>query len=271
MATIHPTAIVSARAELADTCRVGPYCVIEGEVTIGDGTDVGHGCHITGRVSIGRDNELYPYCSVGTAPQDVSYGGETFAVEIGEQNVLREFCTINMGTPKDRKVTSLGDHNYLMAYCHVGHDCDVGNHVVMINNVGLSGHTRIEDHAILSGLTGVHHYVTVGQYAFIGGMSRIIQDAPPYMITEGNPSRVHRVNVIGLQRHDFSEESIDALKRAHRLLYRSKLTRVEAINILEERPEELTAEVKHLIAFLRDQMNGRQGRQREIRRIGDTR
>ncbi len=269
MPTIHPTAIIDSQAKLADTCRIGPYCVIEGDVSIGAGTDVGHGCHIAGHVTIGEDNELYPYCSIGTAPQDVGYEGGTFAVEIGDKNTLREFCTINMGSAKDQQVTVIGNHNYLMAYCHVGHDCDIGNHVVMINNVGLSGHTRIEDHAILSGLTGVHHYVTVGQYAFIGGMSRIIHDAPPYMITEGNPSSVHRVNVIGLRRHGFDEESIACLRRAHRVLYRSKLTRQEAFSILEERPEEMTPEVEALIKFLRLQMEGRQGRQREVRRMGD--
>jgi UDP-N-acetylglucosamine acyltransferase len=155
-----------------------------------------------------------------------------------------------------------------MAYVHVGHDCEVGNHITFVNNVGLSGHTRVEDHAIISGLTGVHHFVTVGQYGFVGGMSRIIQDAPPYMITEGNPSRVHRVNIIGLQRHGFSSESIEALKRAHRILYRSKLPRMEAFKILESQEEGLTPELQYLIDFLRRQMAGRQGRQREIRRMG---
>ena len=255
-------------ARIADTCTVGPFCVVGEGVTIGDETEVGQGCHLSGKLTIGERNRISPYCSFGTPPQDISYAGEAFAVEIGHDNVFREFCTINMGTAKDRKLTTVGNSNYFMAYVHVGHDCDIGDHVVFVNNVGLSGHTRVEDNAIISGLTGVHHYVTVGKHAFIGGMSRIIHDAPPYMIVEGNPSRVHRVNVIGLQRHNFSDEGIEALKRAHRILYRSKLTRVEAFKILEGRDGGPTPDVQYLIDFLRRQMAGRQGRQREVRRAG---
>lgn len=268
MATIHPTALVDPTATLADTCRIGPYCVIGANVTIGEGTEIGHGGHITGDVVIGKNNTFSPYCCVGTPPQDVSYNGEVFAVRIGDHNVFREFCTVNMGTAKDRKLTSIGSHNFMMSYVHIGHDCDIGNHIVLVNNVGISGHSEIQDHAIISGLTGLHHYVTVGQNAFIGGMSRIIHDAPPFMITEGNPSRVHRVNVVGLQRHNFSPESIEALKRAHRILYRSKLTRSEAFKILEGRNGGPGDEVQCLIDFLKKQMAGRQGRQREVRRAG---
>ena len=271
MPDVHPTAVVHPKAQLADDCKIGPYCVIEENVTIGEGTEIGHGCHFAGKVKIGKHNSIYPYCCIGTPPQDVSYGGEVLDVEIGDNNILREFCTINMGTAKDRKLTSIGSDNYLMSYVHVGHDCDVGSHIVLINNVGLSGHTKVENYAIVSGLTGVHHYVTIGQYTFVGGMSRIIHDAPPYMVVEGNPSRVHRVNVIGLQRHDFSSEGIDSLKRAHRILYRSKLTRAEAFKILEDREGGPGPEVEYLIQFLKNQMAGRQGRHRELRRAGAKR
>jgi UDP-N-acetylglucosamine acyltransferase len=264
--TIHPTALIDPKAQLADDCSVGPFAVIGPEVIIGSQTEIGHGCHIAGRVTIGQGNRFYPYCCIGLPPQDVGYRGEQFAVTIGDHNIFREFCTVNMGTAKDREITTIGDHNYLMTYVHIGHDCDIGNHVVLINNVGISGHTRVDDHAIISGLTGLHHYVTVGHHAFVGGMSRIIHDAPPYMITEGNPSRVHRVNVIGLQRHGFSAEAIDALKRAHRILYRSKLTRVEAFRIIETREGGPTPEVRTLLDFLAAQMAGRQNRQREVRR-----
>ena len=257
-------------AQLADDCLVGPYAFIGEHVAIGSETEVAHGAHIEGKVTIGRDNRIHPYCCIGTPPQDVSYGGEQFAVEIGDHNILREFCTVNMGTAKDRRLTTIGNHNYLMSYVHIGHDCIIGNHAILINNVGISGHTQVEDHAIISGLTGLHHYVTVGQYAFIGGMSRIFHDVPPYMTVEGNPSRVHRVNIIGLQRHGFSPESIDTLRRAHRILYRSKLTRPEAFKILESREEDRTPEVRYLIEFLKRQMAGRQGRQREILRPRPT-
>jgi len=258
--------VVDPDAQLADECEIGPYAVIGAGVTVGDGTEIGHGCHIVGKVTIGKNNRIYPYCAIGTPPQDVSYDGETFAVEIGDDNILREFCTVNMGTAKDRELTTIGNHNYLMSYVHIGHDCLIGDHIILINNVGISGHTRVEDHAIISGLTGLHHFTTVGQYSFTGGMSRIFHDVPPYMTVEGNPSRVHRVNIIGLQRHGFAPENIDALRRAHRILYRSKLTRPEAFKILESSEENCTPEVHYLIQFLKRQMAGRQGRQREILR-----
>ncbi len=254
------------KAQAADSCKIGPYCFVGEHVTIGEHTEIGHGCHLVGKVTIGKNNVLYPYCSIGTPPQDIAYAGGIFSVNIGDNNILREFCTINTGTTKDRKLTAIGSGNYFMAYVHVGHDCEVGNNIVFINNVGLSGHTKVEDHAIVSGLTGVHHYVTIGRYAFIGGMSRIIHDVPPYMVVEGNPARVHRVNVVGLRRHSFSQESIDALKRAHRIFYRSKLTRVEGFKIFEAAGQELTPEGEYLIDFLKRQMAGRQGRQREVLR-----
>lgn len=266
MAQIHPTAIVHPNAQLAESCKIGAYAFIDEFVVVGEGTDIRHGCHFSGKVTVGKNNVFYPYCCIGGPPQDVSYKGDLFAVEMGDNNVLREFCTVNMGTQKEQGVTVLGNNNYFMAYVHVGHDCRIGNHVTLINNVGLSGHTHVEDFAILSGLTGVHHYTTIGQYAFIGGMSRIIHDAPPFMMTEGNPSRVHRVNTVGLQRHNFAPENIEALKAAHRILYRSKLTRQEAFGILEGSGP--TAEVRCLIDFLKRQMAGRQGRQREILRMG---
>lgn len=269
MPTIHPTAVVHPQAQLADDCQVGPFCYVAEHVVIGEGCELAHGCHITGNVTIGRHNVFHPYCCVGTPPQDVSYGGQTFAVHIGDHNVFREFVTVNMGTAKEQGLTIIGSHNYFMAYAHVAHDCVIGDHVILINAVELGGHTHVEDHANVGGLTGVHQFVTVGQHAFIGGMSRIIHDSPPYMMTEGNPARVHRVNVVGLQRHGFEARNIEALKEAHRILYRSKLTREDAFKILESREGGPAPEVRHLIAFLRRQIAGRQGRQREIIRAGD--
>jgi UDP-N-acetylglucosamine acyltransferase len=263
---IHPTAIVDSKAVLADTCTIGPYAVVGPQVTVGEDTEIANGCHLTGQTTIGRGNQIFPYCCIGTPPQDLGYEGEAFAVEIGDHNVIREFSTINIGTGKDRKLTSLGNHNFLMAYSHIGHDCDIGNHIVLVNNVGLAGHSAVEDHAIVSGLTGCHHYVTIGRYAFVGGMSGLAHDAPPYMTTEGRPAKVHRPNIVGLQRHGFSQESIDSLKRAHRIIYRSKLTRNEAFRIIEGRDEAPTPEVRYLIDFLKRQMAGTKGRQREARR-----
>jgi len=257
---------VDPKAQLADDCSIGPYCTVGPGVTVGSGTEIGQGCQLAGKVTIGVNNIFSSYCCLGTPPQDLGYRGEQCAVEIGDKNIFREFCTVNMGTAKDRRLTSIGNGNYFMAYVHVAHDCVVGNHVVMVNYSGLSGHSTVEDNATISALTGTRHYVTVGQHAFIGGLSRIFNDVPPYMIVEGNPSRVHRVNIVGLERHGFTEESIEALKEAHRILYRSKLIRLEAFEILESRGSGLTPEVRYLIDFLKRQMAGRQGRQREILR-----
>lgn len=264
MPNIHPTAIVHPNAKIADSAKIGPFCVIGENVVIGEDTELKAGCHFSGKVTVGAKNLFYPYCCVGGPPQDISYKGEQFAVEIGDSNVMREYVTVNMGTAKEKGLTKVGSNNFFMTHVHVGHDCQIGSNIILINSVGISGHSIVEDCAIISGLTGLHHFVTVGKNAFIGGMSRIIHDAPPFMMVEGNPARVHRVNIIGLQRRGYTAEAIEALKEAHRILYRSKLTRVEAFQILERGNP--CPEVRYLLDFLGKQMAGKQGRQREILR-----
>jgi UDP-N-acetylglucosamine acyltransferase len=263
---IHPTAIVSPDAQLADDVVVGPYATVEGHVTLGPGTIIKTGSIIAGHTTIGARNAIGPYAVIGTGPQDLGYRGEPTRVIIGDDNVLREYVTINAGSTKQDWVTRFGSRNFVMAYCHVGHDCEVGNDIVMANSVGFSGHCKIEDKVWFGGMAGLHQFVTIGTHAFIGGASRIVHDCPPYLITEGNPAKVRGVNTIGLKRRGFPPEAIDALKCAQRLVYRSHLTAAQAIEQLASHTEGVTEHVRYLIEFLRKMFAGRQGRAREALR-----
>jgi UDP-N-acetylglucosamine acyltransferase len=263
---IHPTAIVEPGAELASNVVIGPHVVVGAHVTIGEGTTVHAGSLITGHTTIGARNAIGPHAILGTPPQDLGYTDEPTRLLIGDGNVIREFVTMNTGSLKHDWETRVGNGNFLMAYCHIGHDCEVGNEIVMANSVGISGHCKIEDRAWFGGMAGLHQFVTIGTHAFIGGASRIVHDCPPYMITEGNPAKVRGVNTIGLKRRGFSTQAIDALKEAQRLVYRSHLTAAQAVWQLASRPEGVAEEVAYLIEFLRATFAGRQGRAREAMR-----
>ena len=256
--SIHPTAHVDPGAQLDPEVAIGPHVSIGPNVKIGRGTDIRSGAVVTGNTTIGCDNVIWPYAVIGGAPQDLHYSGDDTFLEVGDRNIFREYVTANVGTEKDHGVTRVGNDNFIMAYCHIAHDCMIADHVVMANAVNLGGHVHIEDHAILSGLLGVHHFVTIGRLAFVGGMSRIVRDVPPFMLIEGNPARVRAVNVVGLKRNGFSQERIDALKLAHRLLFRSAMNSAEAFRILQEScPGE---DIAHLIQFVENIEKGRQGR-----------
>lgn len=264
--SIHPTAIVSPKAELAADVAIGPFATVDEHVSIGPGTVLKTGTILTGHVAVGARNTIGPYAVIGTGPQDLGYRNEPTRVLIGDDNVLREYVTINAASTKQDWVTRVGSRNFLMAYCHVAHDCEVGSDIVMANYVGLSGHCKVEDKAWFGGMTGLHQFVTVGTHSFIGGGSRIVHDCPPYMITEGSPAKVRGVNTIGLRRRSFAGDSIEALKEAQRLIYRSHLTAAQAIEQLSSSPRELTPEVRYLLDFLRQTYAGRQGRAREALR-----
>lgn len=263
---IHPTAIVSPKADLADDVEVGPHVNIGDHVTIGPGTVLKTGTIITGHTTIGARNLVGPYAVVGTPPQDLGYRDEPTRVEVGDENIIREFVTINAGSTKQEWLTRVGNRVFLMAYCHVAHDCEVGDEVVMANSVGLSGHCKVEDKVWFGGMVGVHQFVTIGTHAFVGGLSGVAHDCPPYMISEGKPAKVRGVNVIGLRRRGFSRDRIDALKQAQRLIYRSHLTAIQAIEHLAANKEALTPEVERLVEFIRKMHAGRQGRAREALR-----
>ncbi|MGE5235537.1 MAG: acyl-ACP--UDP-N-acetylglucosamine O-acyltransferase [Acidobacteriota bacterium] len=230
MSRIHPTAVIDAAARLADDVEIGPYVVIGGGVEIGPGCAVGPFCHFDGTVAIGAGNRFVSHCSIGAPPQDISYGGEPTRLEIGPSNVFREFVTIHRGTPKGGAVTRLGAHGLYMAYAHVAHDCQVGSHVIFANSGTLAGHVHVGDYATVGALTAVHQFCQVGEYAFIGGGTIATKDVLPFMKTVGSrPARCFGPNTIGLQRRGFSDQRLEALKKAWRLLHSPKLTTTEAL------------------------------------------
>lgn len=231
---IHATAIVAPGAELAPDVTVGPYSIIGENVTIGAGTVVGPHCVIDGHTSIGQKNTFYRFCSIGGMPQDKKYGGEPTRLEIGHGNMVREYVTINTGTAQDVGVTRVHDDNWIMAYVHIAHDCQVASHTVIANNVQLAGHIHIDDYAIVGGSTAVHQFVRIGAHTMVGGTSSIRQDIPPYVIGAGDPFRPVGVNSEGLSRRGFDSDVIAAVKEAYKLVYRRKLTVEQACEQIAE-------------------------------------
>ena len=253
MASIHPTAIVDAGAELAAGVVVGPYAVIGAKVVIGEGTSIGSHCIVEGPTRIGRDNRIFGHAALGGAPQDMKYRGEPTALEIGDRNTIREFCTFNRGTAQDVGVTRIGDDNWIMAYVHVAHDCQVGSRTILANNATLAGHVHVGDWVIVGGLTGVHQFCRIGAHAMTGFQSHVSQDVPPFMMAAGNPLAVHGFNVEGLRRRGFSKERIALVKQMHRLLYRDGLTLEQArlaIAALRGTVEGGDADIALLLDFL---------------------
>ena len=223
MAEIHPTAIVDPRARLAGDVRIGAYTTIGGDVEIGEGTTVAEHVVIRGHTRIGRDNRIFQFNSIGEIPQDKKYAGEPTKLVIGDGNTIREFCTLNLGTAQDRGVTSIGNRNWIMAYVHVAHDCDVADDAVLANGVTLAGHVSVGHFAILGGFTAVHQFCRVGAHVMLGGGSIVLADVPPYVMANGNSAEPRGINSEGLKRRGFSAESINAIRRAYKALYKSGL------------------------------------------------
>ena len=245
----HPTAVIDPQARIAPDVEVGPYSVIGPRVEIGAGCWIGPHCVITGHTRLGANNRVYQFCSLGEVPQDKKYAGEPTRLEIGNGNTIREFCTFNTGTVQDAGVTRLGDGNWIMAYVHLAHDCQVGNNTIFANNAQLAGHVHVADHAILGGYTGVHQFCHVGAHAITGVSSVVLKDVPPYMTVSGNPARPYGINAEGLKRRGFDADAIAGLKRAYKTLYRSGLTMEEAKRKLEDQVSECPP-VQALIEFL---------------------
>lgn len=253
MAQVHPTAVVDGGAELALTVRVGPYAVIGPGVRIGEGTEIGPHCVIDGPTTIGRDNRIHAHAVIGGAPQDMKYRGEPTALEIGDRNTIREFCTFNRGTAQDAGVTRMGDDNWVMAYVHLAHDVQVGHRTILANNATLAGHVHVGDWAIVGGLTGVHQFCRIGAHAMTAFQSHVSQDVPPFMMVGGNPLSVHGFNVEGLRRRGFSADRIAQVKRMHRLLYRDGLTLEQsrgAIQALHGQVDGGDADLALMLGFL---------------------
>ena len=266
MATsIAENASIDPKAQIDDDVRIGPFCVVGPHVKIGSGTRLLNNVTLMGHVTLGRDNTVYPNAVIGGEPQDISYGGSETQVVIGDCNIIREGVTVNRASEKEDGVTRVGSHNFLMACCHVAHDCQLGNHITITNNTLLGGHVHVHDHASLSGAVAVHHFATIGSYSFVAGMSVVRHDVPPYMLVEGFPARPRCINSVGLKRNHFPDEVIQCLAEAHRLLYRAKVGLDNAWEILRNNGR-LVPQVNHLLGFIQDQHDGSHGRGREGQR-----
>lgn len=244
---IDKTAIIDPLAKIANNVHIGAYSVIGPDVEIGEGTWIGPHVVIQGPTRIGKDNKIFQFSSVGEMPQDLKFKGEKTYLEMGDRNIIREFCTINRGTTQDRAVTSIGNDNLFMAYVHVAHDCQIGNHTIFSNNASLAGHVQIEDYVILGGFSGVFQRCRVGAYGFIATNSVVIKDVPPYVKVSGYYAKPFGLNTVGLQRRGFAEEIISQLRRAYKIIYRNGLTVAKA---LEELHKMESSEIQQLIQFI---------------------
>ena len=251
---IHPTAIVSKKAKLADGIQVGPYTIIGDDVAIGAGTKINAYCVIEGNTTIGSGCEIFTGAVMGSRPQDLKYMGEKNFLEIGNNNIIREYSTFNPGTGENGK-TIVGDNNLFMAYSHIAHDCIVGNNCIIANNGTLAGHVNIEDKAVVGGLVAIHQFVRVGTLSIIGGCSKVVQDIPPYSTCDGHPARIYGLNLIGLRRSGISKDSIEQLDRAFKILFNKGLTTKHALEKVREEVA-TTNEVSYLINFIENSQRG---------------
>jgi len=252
---IHPSAVVSPHAELASGIRIGPYSVIGDHVSIGKDTVIGSHVAVEGHTRIGERNRIYPFVSIGFPPQDIGYRGEDTRVIIGNDNIIREYTTINRATTKETWETIVGNENYLMAYAHVAHDCILGNQIIMSNAATLGGHIPVGDHAILGGMVAVHQFVRIGAYAFIGGKAGVDRDVPPFMITAGSRAKLYGINGRGLRRLGFSPETIAGLKLAYKIIWRDNKIMGEGINQVRNEIESFP-ELEILLSFLDSSKRG---------------
>lgn len=252
---IHSTAIVSAKAELGNDVIVEPYAIIEDDVIIAEGTRIGPHTLIANGARIGKNCQIHKGAVVSTAPQDLSYKNEKTFFELGDNSTIREFCTLNRGTPKQHFKSSVGSNCLLMAYVHVAHDCLIGNNVIIANSVQMAGHITIQDYAIIGGLTAIHQFVNIGAHTMIGGHFRIPKDIPPYIIAAGWPVSYERLNIIGLRRRGFSNEAIESLNDAYRILFLSKLNVSQGIEKIKSSLT-ITPEVQNVIDFVAGSKRG---------------
>lgn len=251
---IHPTAIIGRGAEIADDVEVGPYCVIGGSVKIGRGTCLMHHVSLDGKTEIGEGCTIHPFAAIGGPPQDVSYKGEDTACTIGNGNTIREYVTINRASTKGDWFTRVGNNCFIMAYSHIGHDCVVGNRVIMANGATLAGHVQIQDFVFISGPSAVHQFCRIGESAMISGLTGVPNDIPPFVTASGNRAKLFGLNVIGLERRGFTKEDIGSLKKAYRFLFRSSLSLEAALDRIEN---ELKGEqVQKLVTFVRSSQRG---------------
>mgnify|MGYP001573289162 CR=1 FL=1 len=252
---IHPTAIIHKNAVISKDVSIGPYSIIGEGVNIGNRTKIGPHVVIYGPAEIGENCTFYQFSAIGGLPQDLKYKGEETMIRIGDRNTFREFVTIHRASSYGTRETVIGNDNYLMAYVHIAHDCILGNNIIMANGATLGGHIEIEDYAIVGGLSAIHQFTRIGVYAMVGGCSAVVQDVPPYMTAVGNRAKLYGLNIVGLKRHGFPEDTIKILKKAYRIIFQSKLTLKTAIKRVREEIKG-PKEVDYLLHFIEKSEKG---------------
>ena len=253
---IHKTAIISSEVKLSPGVIIGPYCVVEGNIAIGDNVRIGPHCHIMGQTTIGKNTKIYAGAVIGSPPQDKKHSiDDNVFLNIGENNVIREYVTINPGTLEGGGKTVLGNSNLIMAYAHIAHDCVIGNNCTLANVATLGGHVTLEDNTVVGGLCGVHQFVRIGRLAIIGGLSKVVQDVPPFSMCDGHPAKIYTVNLVGLKRARFTVKTVRSLKKAFKILFHSGLAKTHAIErVMNE--IEYSPELEHLIFFIKTSERG---------------
>lgn len=253
---IHPTAIVHAKAKLGPHVRVGPYAIVEEGVSLGEGTCIEPFARIQGPTTLGAGNHIHSHACIGGPPQDMKYNDESTVLEIGDHNTIREYVTIHRGTEGGGGITRLGSHCLIMAYAHIAHDCLLGDEIILANAATLAGHVCVEKRAVIGGLSAVHQFVRIGEAAYIGGMTGVSQDVPPFMLVAGERGWLHGLNVIGLRRQGLTREEVASLKRAYQLIWRSGLRRQEALQKVKEELSPDNARLAQLVRFVESSSRG---------------
>jgi UDP-N-acetylglucosamine acyltransferase len=254
MASVHPSAVIHPKATLGAGCEIGPYCVIGEHVSLGDKCKLHSHVVIDGYTRLGRENEIFPFASIGLKTQDLKWKGGVTRVEIGNHNTFREYVTIHSATA-DGEVTRVGSQNHILAYCHIAHNCLLGDHIIMSNVATLAGHVAVEDYAVIGGLAAVHQFCRIGRMSMIGGCSKVVQDVPPFMTADGNPAETRTINKIGMERNGVSEKAQSALRQAYKILFREGLTLRNAVAKVEKKLVGVE-EIGHLVQFVRSSERG---------------
>lgn len=253
MASIHRTAVVHPKAKIGSKCEIGPYSVIGEHVVLGEKCKIHSHVVVDGHTVVGKENEIFPFASIGLKTQDLKWKGGITRTEIGDHNTFREYVTVNSATG-DGEVTRIGSHNHILAYCHIAHNCVLGNHIIMSNAATLAGHVTIEDYACLS-ISAVHQFCRVGTMSMVGGCSKVVQDVPPYMLVDGNPAETRTINKVALERRGIPEQAQKALRDAYKILFREGLTITNALEKIEKKLPPLP-EILHLVEFVRSSERG---------------
>jgi UDP-N-acetylglucosamine acyltransferase len=251
---IHKTAVIHPKARLGNGCKIGPYCVIGEHVVLGPRCKLHSHVVIGGHTKLGKENELFPFASIGLKTQDLKWKGGVTRTAIGDHNTFREYVTVHSATG-DGEVTVVGSHNHILAYCHVAHNVTLGDHIIMSNVATLAGHVTVEDHAVIGGLAAVHQFCRIGKLSMIGGCSKVVQDVPPFMIADGNPAETRTINKVGMERNGISEKAQTALRQAYKILFREGLTIPNALAKIKKKLPPLP-EIKHLINFVKSSERG---------------